>query len=70
MIAYEMPLCKAVIIARCLPPAFVQPPLYTAEIQEQLLDSYRVDILRLQHLIGGDLSPWLDGAGVNAGGGR
>src|ERR687897_821943 len=48
---------------------FAQPPPFPAEIREQLLDSYTEDILRLQDLIGGDLSPWLDGAGVNASGG-
>jgi hypothetical protein len=63
MIAYEMLLCKAGIIARCLPGRiFVQPPPFPTEIREQLLDSYREDTLRLQDLIGRDLSPWLEGA--------
>jgi hypothetical protein len=63
MIAYEMLLCKAVIhraVSACR--IFVQPPPFPAEIREQLLDSYREDILRLQDLIGRDLSPWLEGA--------
>ncbi len=63
MIAYEMLLRKAVIhrpeSARRI---FVQPSPFPAEIREQLLDSYREDILRLQDLIGRDLSPWLEGA--------
>ena len=72
MIAYQMPLCKALSSPGVRPPGriFVQPPPFPAEIREQLLDSYTEDILRLQDLIGGDLSPWLDGAGVNASGGR
>jgi len=49
---------------------FVKRPPFPAEIREQLLDSYREDILRLQDLIGEDLSPWLEGAGANAGGRR
>jgi hypothetical protein len=70
---------KLAILERCLPAGprryvkrriFVQPPPFPTEIREQLLDSYREDILRLQDLIGGDLSPWLEGAGVNASGGR
>src|SRR4051812_41423616 len=65
------------ILERCLPAGprryvkhriFVQPPPFPAEIREQLLDSYREDILRLQDLIGRDLSPWLEGAEINAGG--
>ena len=62
MIAYEVLLRKAVILARYLRRIFVQPPPFPAEIREQLLDSYRDDILRLQDLIGRDLSPWLEGA--------
>ncbi len=65
MIAYEMLLCKGVIIAWCLPAGLRPAPPLPAEIREQLLGSYREDILRLQHLIGGDHSSWLDGAGVN-----
>ena len=73
------PVLKLAILERCLPAGprryvkrriFVQPPPFPAEIREQLLDSYREDILRLQDLIGRDLSPWLEGAGVNASGGR
>jgi hypothetical protein len=64
MIAYEMLLCKASIIARCLPAG---PDLRPASAvpdgdREPLLDSYREDTLRLQDLIGRDLSPWLEGA--------
>jgi hypothetical protein len=58
MIAYEMLLRKAVI--HCAASArrnFVQLPPFPAEIRERLLDSYTEDILRLQDLIGGDLSP-------------
>jgi hypothetical protein len=46
---------------------FVQLRPFPAEIWERLLDPCREDILRLQDLIGSDLSPWLEGAGVNAG---
>ena len=62
---------KLAILERCLPAGprryvkrqiFVQPPPFPAEIREQLLDSYTEDILRLQDLIGRDLSPWLEGA--------
>jgi hypothetical protein len=73
MIAYEILLRKAVIITRCLPagPVFVQPPPFPAEIREQLLDSYTEDILRLQDLIGRDLSPWLEAhRGKRQSGGR
>jgi hypothetical protein len=62
---------KLAILERCLPARprryvkrriFVQPPPFPAEIREQLLDSYTEDILKLQDLIGRDLSPWLEGA--------
>jgi hypothetical protein len=65
------PVLKLAILELCLPARprqyvkrriFVQPPPFPAEIREQLLDSYREDILRLQDLIGRDLSPWLEGA--------
>ena len=72
MIAYEMLLRKASSSPGLCPPGriFVQPPPFPEEIQEQSLDSYREGILRLKDLVGGDLSPWLEGAGVNASGGR
>jgi hypothetical protein len=72
MMAYEMLLCKASSSPDVRPPSqiFVKPPPFPAEIREQLLDSYKEDILRLQDLVGGYLSPCLEGAGVNAGGGR
>jgi hypothetical protein len=62
---------KLAILERCLPARprryvkrriFVQPPPFPAEIREQLLDTYTEDILKLQELIGRDLSPWLEGA--------
>jgi hypothetical protein len=40
-----------------------KPPPFPAELRRQLIYSYREDILKLQELIGRDLSPWLtDGA--------
>jgi hypothetical protein len=69
-LAGRNPVLKLAILERCLPAGprryvkrriFVQPPPFPAEIREQLLDSYREDILRLQDLISRDLSPWLDG---------
>src|ERR687897_978751 len=71
-LAARNPALKLAILERYLPARprryvkrriFAQPPPFPAEIREQLLESYREDILRLQDLIGGDLSPWLDGAG-------
>jgi hypothetical protein len=61
MIAYEMLLCKAGIIARCLPAG---PDLRPASAvpDGDSRDSYREDTLSLQDLIGRDLSPWLEGA--------
>jgi hypothetical protein len=70
MIAYEVLLCKAVIIARCLPAGLRPAPAVHCGDPGALLDFYRVDILRLQHPIGGNLSPWLEGAGVYPRGGR
>jgi hypothetical protein len=63
MMAYQMPLCKASSSPDLCPLGriFVQPPPFPAEIREQLLDSYPDDGLRLQHPVGGDLSPWLEG---------
>jgi Sulfotransferase family len=78
-LAARNPTLKLATLERCLPAGprryikrriFAQPPPFPAEIREQLLESYREDILRLQDLIGRDLSPWLDGAGVNASGRR
>jgi hypothetical protein len=39
---------------------FVKPPPFPPEVRRQLTDSYREDILRLQELIGRDLSVWLE----------
>jgi hypothetical protein len=49
---------------------FVKPPPLPSEVRRQLTDSYREDILKLQELIGRDLSPWLKGdmESVSAGG--
>ena len=38
---------------------FDKPPPFPAEVRRQLTYSYREDILKLQELIGRDLSPWL-----------
>jgi hypothetical protein len=46
----------------------VKPPPFPAELRRQLIYSYKEDILRLQELIGRDLSAWLEGTGVNGGG--
>ena len=56
-----VPPCQAAPVRKA--PDLRPAPPFPAEIREQLLESYREDILRLQDLIGGDLSPWLDGAG-------
>ena len=70
-LAGRNPVLKLAILELCLPARprqcvkrriFVQPPPFPAEIREQLLDSYTEDILKLQDLIGRDLSPWLEGA--------
>jgi hypothetical protein len=39
---------------------FAKPPPFPPEVRRQLTDSYREDILRLQELIGRDLSAWLE----------
>jgi hypothetical protein len=39
---------------------FVKPPPFPPEVRRQLTDSYKEDILRLQELIGRDLSAWLE----------
>ena len=44
------------------------PPPLDPELREELVEGYKEDILRLQELIGRDLSAWLEGAGVNGGG--
>jgi len=49
---------------------FVKPPPFPPEFREGLTYSYKEDILRLQELIGRDLSAWLEGTRVNAGGER
>jgi Sulfotransferase family len=70
-LAGRNPDLKLAILERCLPARprqyvkrriFVQPPPFPAEIRERLLDTYTEDILKLQELIGRDLSPWLEGA--------
>ena len=70
-LAGRNPVLKLAILERCLPARprqyvkhriFVQPPPFPAEIREQLLDTYTEDILKIQGLIGRDLSPWLEGA--------
>ena len=48
----------------------VKPPPFPPEVRRQLTYSYKEDILRLQELIGRDLSAWLEGTEVNVGGGR
>jgi hypothetical protein len=56
-VGYEVLLCARLAgLAQRRPPGltFVQLP-FPAEIREHLLDSCTEDILRLQHLIGGDL---------------
>jgi Sulfotransferase family len=44
---------------------FAKPPPFPPEVRRQLTDSYREDILRLQELIGRDLSAWLEGTGLD-----
>jgi hypothetical protein len=44
----------------------VKPPPFPPEVRRQLTHSYREDVLRLQELIGRDLSPWLKDDGENA----
>ena len=56
------------LVERVLPPecagtssaVFVKPPPFPPEVRRQLTDSYGEDILRLQELIGRDLSAWLE----------
>ena len=40
---------------------FAKPPPFPPEVREELIEGYREDILRLQDLIGRDLSVWLEG---------
>jgi hypothetical protein len=44
---------------------FVKPPPFPPEVRRRLSRSYREDILKLQELIGRDLSPWLMDEGGN-----
>jgi hypothetical protein len=44
---------------------FAKPPPFPPEVRRRLTYSYKEDILRLQELIGRDLSAWLEGTGVN-----
>jgi hypothetical protein len=39
---------------------FIPPPRLDPEIRQRLTDAYREDILKLQDLIGRDLSQWLE----------
>ncbi len=41
----------------------VKPPPFPPEVRRQLTYSYKEDILRLQDLIGRDLSMWLEDTG-------
>jgi Sulfotransferase family len=45
-----------------------EPPPIDPELRDGLIEGYKEDILRLQELIGRDLSAWLEGTGVNGGG--
>ena len=47
---------------------FVKPPPFPPEVRRQLTDSYKEDILRLQELIGRELSAWLEDTGLEGGG--
>lgn len=49
---------------------FVKPPPFPPELREGLISAYKEDILKLQDLIGRDLSVWLDGTEAGAGGER
>ncbi len=49
---------------------FVKPPPIDPRLREGLISAYKEDILKLQDLIGRDLSAWLDGTGAGAGGER
>ena len=46
----------------------VKPPPFPPEVRRQLTASYKEDILRLQELIGRDLSAWLEDTGSNGSG--
>jgi hypothetical protein len=46
----------------------VEPPPFPPEVRRQLTDSYKEDILRLQELIGRDLSAWLEGTRLDGSG--
>ena len=63
-----------VLVERAVPAAlrgyvkrrlFTKPPPFPAELRRDLTHDYSEDILKLQGLIGRDLSTWLDGAGTN-----
>ena len=43
----------------------VEPPPFPPEVRRQLTYSYKEDILKLQELIGRDLSAWLKDTRVN-----
>jgi hypothetical protein len=67
-LAARTPALEAALRERLLPAVlrryiksriFVQPPPFPAELRRQLIDSYREDVLKLQDLIGRDLSMWL-----------
>jgi len=47
-----------------------RPPPFPPELREGLISAYKEDILKLQDLIGRDLSVWLDGTEAGAGGER
>jgi hypothetical protein len=74
-LASRNPALKGAILERFLPAGprryiknkiFVKPPPIPTEVRRQLTCSYREDILKLQELIGRDLSPWLNDDGENA----
>jgi hypothetical protein len=46
-----------------------EPPPLDPELREGLIEGYKEDILRLQVLIGRDLSAWLEGTGLDGSGG-
>ena len=45
-----------------------EPPPLDPELREGLIEGYKEDILRLQVLIGRDLSAWLEGTGLDGSG--
>ena len=68
-LASRNPALKHAILERFLPAGprryiknkiFVKPPPLPTEVRQQLIYSCREDILKLQELIGRDLSPWLN----------